>query len=135
MDLSNLDVSKKAEDGAILELEHPVTGDPLINEDSGEAVSIIVLGTDSKTYREKQREYQRKRLSKMTKKRGKEMDLTMSDEDACDLLATCTIGWEHMVENGEELEFSKEAAYKLYMKYHWIREQVDVFIADRENFI
>ena len=55
MDLSNLDVSKKAEDGAILELEHPVTGDPLIDEDSGEAVSIILLGTDSKTYRDKQR--------------------------------------------------------------------------------
>jgi len=135
MDLSNLDVSKKAEDGAILELDHPVTGDPLIDEESGEAISIILLGTDSKTYRDKQREYQRKRLSKMTKKRGKEMDLTMSDEDACDLLATCTVGWEHMVENGEELEFSKEAAYKLYMKYNWIREQVDMFIADRENFM
>ena len=133
MDLSKFNVEKMAEQGAWLELEDPSTGDVLQGDD-GEAIAIKVLGTDSKAYRNKNREYQRARIAQMARSKSRKIDYTMSDEDACDLLAECTVEWRGIVDEGKEVEFSKEAAHDLYMKYIWIREQVDAFIGDRANF-
>lgn len=133
MDLSNFNVEKMAEQGAWMELENPETGD-VLKSDEGEPVAIKVLGTDSKAWRNKNRLYQQRRIAKMTRSRSKQIDYTMSDEDACELLSECTVGWKGIVDDGEEVEFSKEAAFDLYMKYIWIREQVDSFVGDRANF-
>lgn len=136
MDLANINIEKLAEQGAILELEHPVSGDVLMQDKPNEKkpVTINVLGTDSKVWRNKQREYQRKRIASMQRNR-KNADLTISDEDACELLAECTTGWDGIVISGKPVEFSKDAAYDLYMKFNWIREQVDAFMGDRANFL
>jgi hypothetical protein len=125
MDLSTIDLTKSAEDGADLILEHPVTGEPL-------DIIITLAGTDSSSYRMKQKEIQNKRITKMA--RGKKADFSTSDEEACDLLAGCTLGWVGIVESGKDVEFSKSNAKDLYTKHLWIREQVDVFIGDRANF-
>jgi hypothetical protein len=133
MDLSNINLEKNAEQGADMELVHPVTGDVMI-QDNGKPITIKVLGTDSKAYRNGQREYQRKRIAKMAKSRNKSVDYTVSDEDAAILLAECTAGWDGIIVDGKKLEFSKDAAEELYLKFNWIREQVDGFIGDRANF-
>ncbi len=132
MDLSNIDIDKFAEAGAVMELEHPATGDVLLHE--GAPITITVLGTDSKTWRNKQREYQRQRIAKMSRSK-KNVDLLISDEDACNLLAECTIDWTGIIVDGKAIKFSKDAAVDLYSKYNWIREQVDAFIGDRANFL
>ena len=133
MDLSKFNVSVMAEKGADMILEHPATGDPL-EQENGDPVVITLLGMDSKAYREKNRDFQRERIAKMARNRKKTIDYTMSDEDACELLAACTKGWSGIDADGKPLEFSKEAAYDLYMENNWIREQADVFIGDRANF-
>jgi hypothetical protein len=133
MDLSKFNVSKQAEQGAWCELENPATGEALTDDDS-RPVAIKVLGVDSKAWREKNREFQRKRFHKMRRTKSKNIDHTMSDEDTCELLAECTVEWTGLVEDGEAIAFTKEAAFDLFMKYPWIREQVDVFIGDRANF-
>lgn len=132
MDLSKFNVSVMAEKGADLLLEHPATGEPI--EENGEPVIITLLGTDSKAYREKNRDFQRERIAQMARNRKKTIDYTVSDEDACELLAACTKGWSGIERDGKPLEFSNEAAFDLYMEYGWIREQVDLFIGDRANF-
>jgi len=133
MDLSNFNVEKMAEQGAWLELENPESGE-VLESDDGEPIAIKVLGTDSKAWRNKNRQFQQRRIAKMARSRSKQIDYTMSDEDACELLSECTVDWRGIVDDGEELEFSKEAAESLYLKYIWIREQVDSFIGDRANF-
>ena len=133
MDLSKFNVEKMAESGADLVLEHPSTGEELISEDKSK-VTIKLLGTDSKAYRNKNREFQRGRIAKLARTRSKKIDYTVSDEEACEILVACTLGWENIELDGEILEFSPENAYQLYMDHLWIREQVDLFIGDRANF-
>lgn len=133
MDLSKLNLEVYAEQGATLELEHPVTGESVLQDD-GSPVTITLLGQDSKAWRAKNKEYQQKRIAKMAKNRKREIDFSVSDEEACDLLAACTLGWVGIEEGGKAIEFSRDAAYDLYMRFPWIREQVDTFIGDRANF-
>lgn len=133
MDLSKFNVSKMAEVGAELELEHPSTGEPLIQE-NGEPVTIRLIGTDSKAWRNKNRDFQRARIAKMARGRSKKIDYTVSDDEACEMLAICTMGWAGMKQDENEIEFSEEAAFNLYMEHNWIREQADTFINDRANF-
>lgn len=132
MDLSKFNIEKMAEQGANLDLLDPIEDMPLGTEEK--PVFITLLGTDSKVYRNKNLAFQRERIAKMARKRSKTIDYTVSEEQSCEMLAACTIGWEGLEIDGEELEFSPEAAFDLYMEHVWIREQVDVFIADRANF-
>lgn len=133
MDLSRFNVSKMAEKGANLELLDP-EDEPLFYGEDKKPVTIKLLGTDSKTWRNLNRDRSRELSFKMQKKRNKQIDFTMSDEDTCEMLAACTLGWEGIDEKDKPIEFSKEAAYEMYMDHLWIREQVDAFIADRANF-
>lgn len=125
MDLKQINLTEAAEIGAELDLEHPVTGEKL------DAV-IHLAGTDSAAYRNKQKEIQSKRIAKLA--RGKKADLTTSDGEECELLASCTLGWSGILSGEEEVKFSHAAAKKLYLENYWIREQVDSFIGDRANF-
>jgi hypothetical protein len=133
MDLSKFNVEKMAEQGAWLDLENPRTNE-MLEDDDGNAISIKLLGTDSKVWRNKNRENMRKRTAQMVRSKSKKVDFTVSDEDTCEMLSECTVDWKGIIDEGEEIEFSKEAAYELYMKYIWIREQVDLFVGDRANF-
>lgn len=133
MDLTKYNVEVTAEQGAWMELESPVDGEVLMT-DKNEPVRIKLLGTDSKVWRNKNRETQRARINSMVRKKAKNIDYTISDEDACEMLAECTIEWSGIDEKGKALEFSEEAARDLYTRYIWVREQVDIFINDRANF-
>jgi len=135
MDLGTIDLEKRSDAGAELELEHPVTGDVLMQEgDDEKSIVINLAGIDSVAYRNKQRELQSKRIAKAARSRSRKGDFSVSDEDSCELLAACTMGWDGIVVDGEVVKFSVKAAYTLYMERPWIREQVDAFIGDRANF-
>ena len=129
IDLNDLNLTEKAEQGADMVLEHPVTGEPLSQD--GKPITIKLAGTDSSAYRKKQRTLQNNRLQKLS--RGKKI-LGSSEAEDCDLLAACTLGWSGITEGGKAIPHSHAAAAALYIKHGWIREQVDLFIADRANF-
>jgi hypothetical protein len=133
MDLSKFNLEAYAEKGADMELLDPIENE-VLTQDNGDAVTIKLLGTDSKAYKNKNKSYQRARIAKMAKSRSKAVDYTVSDKDACDMLAACTVGWSGIVVDKEVIEFSEGAAQDLYMNYDWIREQVDAFVGDRANF-
>jgi len=130
MDLNDINLEAQSNDGADVQLEHPVTGKSL--EHDGKPMTIRVAGTDSAAYRNKQRELQNRRLQKIAK--GRKPDFSNSDAEACELLAACTLGWSGIVVGGDDIAFSQKAAEELYGKHVWIREQVDLFIGDRANF-
>lgn len=126
MDLNDINLSEQADAGAELNLEHPVSGEKI------DGMVITLAGSDSKAFRAKQKEINASRLTKMLKR--KSAGLQHSDDEDCDLLASCTLGWSGIVAGGEKIKFSHAAAKKLYLEHNWIREQVDEFIGNRANF-
>ena len=123
-DLAKLDTAKVAEEGAELRVAHPTTGEDL-------GITITLIGTDSKTFRD----ISKSRATASLKKKTREIDLDQNESEAVDLLAKCTKGWTGISENGKEVVFSFDNAVQLYTKYLWLREQIDRFMADRSNFL
>lgn len=123
-DLAKLDTAKVAEEGAELHVAHPTTGEDL-------GITITLIGTDSKTFRD----ISKSRATASLKKKTREIDLDQNESDAVELLARCTKGWSGITENGKDIPFGHENAVELYTKYLWLREQIDRFMADRSNFL
>ena len=124
MDLKNLNVTEKAEEGSWCELEHPVTGETL-------DIRIKLAGIDSKTYREAAR----KQINKRLKKGLRKISVEDTEQEEIELLAACTLDWENVEYEGKELECNPENVKFVYKEFPWIREQVDAFIADRGNYL
>ena len=123
-DLAKLDTAKVAEEGAELRVAHPTTGEDL-------GITITMIGTDSKTFRD----ISKSRATASLKKKTREIDLDQNESEAVELLAKCTKGWSGITENGKEVAFSYDNAVDIYTKYIWLREQIDRFMADRSNFL
>lgn len=134
-DLSNLDVRKTAGTAAVCVLNHPVTEEPLTNEDNT-VWSLSLISSDSDEYRKLQRRLVDKRMKEAMRLGGRpKASAAQSDSDALDLLVTCTKGWEGIIEQGKAVEFSSGAARDLYERFPWIREQASSFFNDRTNFL
>ena len=123
-DLATLDTAKVAEEGAELRVAHPTTGEDL-------GITITLIGTDSKTFRD----ISKIRATMALKKKTREIDLDQNEQDSIELLARCTKCWSGITENGKDIPFNHENAVELYTKYLWLREQIDRFMADRSNFL
>ena len=118
MDLSSLLPS----DCATMTLRHPATGADM------PGMTISLYGTDSAKFRELQKDAAREILSR---KRGSDVDMDAADKKAIARLAELTVSIEGIEDGGKPVT---DAAI-LYTKFKWVREQADVFIADRANFL
>ena len=128
MDLSNLDVVAFAEQGVTVELKHPATGELLVN-DKDEPMVIVVAGSDSKLFKS----VIGARIKQNALKKGKkdEIDLEEMEKRGAETLAKCTLSWSGIQEGEKALPFSVASAQALYIKYPWIKEQVDAACGDR----
>lgn len=135
MDLSALSTKQLSEEGAVLELSNPKTGDPLVNSD-GSPVTVTLTGVDGLKYREFQRKIQNRRMKQIgrTGKAKLDFDAVEMEKEALELLANCTLGWSGIEWKGSALQFSVENAMMLYGELPWLKDQVDLFIGDRQNF-
>ena len=140
-DLGDIDTVKAANEGVEVELYHPAT-----NEDLG--IVITILGRDSDIFQKITRQQNKKRMDRMSKSGFRSGKLAPSPEeveaDGLELLSECTICWVTTDEEGardtiplegEELPFSIENVKRVYSRFPWIKEQIDVAIGDRANFI
>lgn len=136
MDLSSLDTSAQASKGATLELRDPMTDSVLRDEDSGEAVTLTLIGSDAKSYQQAAHKSLNRRLNKKITKAGRlKLSAEELEDDAFALLLISTTGWSHVIVDGNELQFSEINARMVYERFPWIREQADEFINDRMNFL
>lgn len=135
MDIANLDVVKFANEGNILELTHPITGEVLTDE--GEKIAdkknvkkyyLKMLGSDSDVYRNTLK----RRFETNQSNKRKKIDLDVAQRKAAELLAKCTVEC-YFIENGAIVECTKEEMIRVYLKYPWIREQAEEFMSDRSN--
>lgn len=133
MDLSNFDTTNSGI--SVLHLRAP-TGQLIIDEDSGDPVTISLLGSDSDVYQKLSRKQNARRLKHNIGRRG---GLKVSpeelEEDALEILVACTVSWDNVVFNGTRLECNPANIRKLYSELPFVREQVDEFVAERENFL
>ena len=128
MDIKLFDTKAKSESGVDIELRDLRTG-------KGSGVFITVIGTDSDRFAELSAECAR-RISQILADTGQqELNRDQMNKMSIELLAGCTLGWRGLEANGEPMAFSTDAARWLYTDYPAIREQINVAIADRKNFL
>jgi len=138
-DLGDLDTAKASDNGARIELVHPVTKE-------GVGLFFTVLGKHSHVFRDiiKERVDKRIKAAELAARRGKPAPSKTADEaesQAIELLVACTTHWDsgegqdYWLLRGEKLPFNVPNAIKVYTEILWIREQVDEAIDDLENFI
>lgn len=131
MDLA-LKTVEKASAGAALHLKDPYTKLPIT--DGGKPVILRLAGSDSKQWRACERALTNSRIDAATKaKTYSPARAEQQAEEALDLLAAVTLGWENCSYEGETA-FSKELVRRMYDEEPWVAEQVNAFITDRANF-
>lgn len=131
MDLSKLDLGAAAEQGATMTLRHPVTDEDLLDDKTGEPITITVMGRDSKQFRQTADRLHRARQQGS---RRKEPTLREAEKFAATLLGAVTLRWNGIEWEGKPLECNVENATMLYTERPWIREQIDEFVGDAGNF-
>ena len=128
MDFTKLDVTTAANAGAVMQVTHPSTGDDL------EGTTITLLGQDSDIY---QKEIKKRAEQSLNGRggRNKKVDLDDAKLKGAELLARLTTGWTGIAEGKTDVECNFENCVKMYLKYPWLREQVEAFIVERGNFM
>jgi hypothetical protein len=129
-DLGQYDFGAAADRGADMQLRDPVSSELIFGKD-GKPVTITLAGQDSEAYRKAERAASNRRLSM---KFGKRITAEELEGEVIDTLARCTLAWSGIVSAGEGVACNHGAAVKLYSAHRWIREQVEGFVAARENF-
>jgi len=131
MDLSSLDTSKACDEGSVMQLRHPGTGEPLENDDKS-PMTLTLLGRDSPRFKAAQNARVNRRIQ--TAAPGTKITAEAIDSDGVDLVVDATTGWNVTID-GDKPEFTSASAKAAYIRFPWMREQADAWIANRANFL
>lgn len=134
--LSIFDTETASNKGATLTLLKPDTKEPALFKDK--PITIRLLGPDSDVYTKHiQAKSKEARRNAAKGKKESDLDFEKIKREASELYANMVLSWDNMpTEDGKStLDFSKDAAMAIFMKYKDIRIQVGNFIGEQENFI
>ena len=113
---------------------HPLTREPMLLPDKSEAFIDLYSG-DSLVAQKHNRAVQQRRLDM---RRSSKITAQEIETETIELLAALTAGWRLVDLGGNPLDvpFTEQDARDLYAEpgLAWLREQVNVFAADRANF-
>lgn len=126
----------KGEETAVLQVEHPKTGEPM------EGTTIVLASMDSEQARAIARSQRSRRLGKVAQapsaaagRKAAIKDAADSAEgDDLDYLVGCTRSWAGIVWKGRQLECTPDNARMLYAELPWLMAQVNEFVGNRANF-
>ena len=129
MDLASL---APVTDGVPVPLRHPVTGEKLTHDKTGEPITISIVGMDSDQFRARHRAIINRRLNA-----GKKAKVTAEEieTESIGTIAACVTGWAGVNLDGADLTFTIDNVKALLARLPFIREQLDEAIADRANFL
>ena len=118
-------------------LLHPTTRAPLCNKDDKADVAYIDLySADSEIKLKHDRAITRRNLARRSRKPAEPEEI---EKDVNDLFAALTAGWRLIGLDGTPIDiaFNRDDALELYSSHRmvWVREQVDQWVSDRENFL
>lgn len=109
---------------APLEIMHPTLG--------ATGIILNLVGQDTKEFRDKV-----KQIAKFaTLNKAKDLDIDMLEQQNLELVAACIVGWTGLEEDGIAIPFSTKKAFEIISDpaYSIVKEQVEVFVANRKNF-
>lgn len=130
-DLSNLDTKAEANIGRVMTLKHPGDGSILLTDEKKPVPMTITLhGLDSDNYAK----HKHFMTARVMEEQGKTPDKEEAERRNAESFAAVTSTW-HLWLDGGLVPFSKEKAIEIYIRFPWIREQIDVFVSNRKNFI
>lgn len=131
MDLANLDTMRAATDGVEMSVRHPVTGEPLA-DDNGKPMTITLIGSDSAQCRRIVKEIDDKRLRDV----ASGLRPSSQDEDReINTIVACTVAWSGILVDGSAPPYSPANVRMVYTRFAWIREQAAAFVLNRANFL
>jgi hypothetical protein len=107
-----------------------------INDERGEpmtygeglAVTVKVVGTYSKRYRDAER----MRVDKRWKSRGVDPDVIR--REALELTAECVLEWAGFFDGGKPLDCSRANVVRVLDAVPWVRQQIEVAMEDHAGF-
>lgn len=120
------------EDTAKVVITHPVTDVDLVHPD-GTKVSITVYGSQSRQYKNAKT----KALNNRMLKKNKLMTAEQVEANAAEMLASCTESFNNFDGcefDGYDGEYTAENAKEIYLGVSWLKDQVDIAIADNAVF-
>lgn len=129
MDLKELKPVKNTID---VTLEHPVTGDVLINED-GTPMVISLFAPYSKEYKELMYKRADERIKKASSEGKEEFSAKLVDEATTSILAESTSSWS-ITYDKKQPRLTPAKALEIYTELFWIRPQLEKAINDDEVF-
>lgn len=127
---------KKPDETADMTLLNPYEEVPtplMLDDDT--PMTITVYGHDSAHYRQAQRDIKNKALADAQKK--KKVDATTIEkieESALNLVSKCIKSWNIRL-GDEQPDCTPENIVKIFTEYPWMKDQVDIFMHDRANFL
>lgn len=131
-DIADFDTVKSADDGAVMEVRNPKTGDVFRHAD-GRPFTITFRGRDSEAFRNLARAQQDRRIAAATRTRAPVLSSQMEKDDI-ELIVAATLKWDLILEGA--VAPSNQNTYRtVYTKYPWLKEQGDEFVGVRANFI
>ena len=126
MDLKDLTPKEFTVDVPIV---HPVSGEPLVNDDGSE-MTITMYAPYSKEYKAVLHSQTNKRL----KNRDKEITAEGIEESTLELLAQTTKSW-NITFDGEQPKCTASKAKDIYTEVFWIRNQLEAGVDKTLDFI
>jgi hypothetical protein len=110
--------------------------DPVTGNSTG---MVFILAGPEHDIRRRLRKAEQKRMQRGLERYGKMIlrDPEELEQDETDLLVASTLGWQGVASGSKPLEYSREAAQRIYSdpKRRWLRDQVKTALEDRERFI
>lgn len=104
---------------------------PKDNSETG--IRLHLAGPDSDLYRRAEAAARNKSLARQVKTK---LTAEMVDEQVLEHLLAVTVGWEGLIYGAKPLEFNPDNVRMIYTEppLRFIREQVEAFVGDRQNF-
>lgn len=134
-DISSLDIMTAQDQGAVMEVVDPRTGQVARGAD-GNPVTITLLGRYSAKARDTQRKLQNRRLDQARRGRSNNMTAEEIEAEANEILVACTVAWSFDSLDGQPFPCNEANARKFWNdpRFRHIREQADTFVATEGNF-
>ena len=133
MDLTTLDLTAQADTGRTLDLVHPLTKDPL-RDDNGAAITITLRGPWSRAWQQMLHERVDQDRHALLHPEAPRPSSAEEYNRTLDRLTALTVTWSGIAWHGATLDPTPENIRRVYDQFWWIRQQVDAFVADEEAF-
>lgn len=120
-------------DVIVVTINHPVSGEHLINEDNSE-MTVTLYAPHSKEYKKVFHEQANKRLKEMQSNSRKEVTLEDIEQATLETLVKTTKEW-NITFGGEVPKFTVSKARQIYEEVFWIKAQLEEATSNYLDFM